>query len=257
MKTQHNEQPQPQLSSSIPATPAEYTRQEISPASLPSEEAAAAVPCKNTLEGLLKSPLWVIQKIETGTNLWREGGILLGWALVFHALYGFAVALFGGWDAAFMTTIKAPLIALCTLGLCLPSCYIFSCIGGIRASYAQIFTIATSLLAMIGLLLLGLAPIAWLFSISTKSLSFPVLMNVMGWLIAVGFAARFLRYMKLSQIFRNTIGLKWWMVIFIVVSFQMATTMRPLLEKPTTGWWESGKKLFIVHFLETIGEDLD
>ncbi len=218
------------------------------------EETLAATPCKNTLEGLLKSPLWVVRKIEKDVDLWREGLYWLGWGLCFHAIYGFAVALFGGWNAAMMTIVKAPLIALCSLGLCLPSLYIFSCVGGIRVTLSQTFALATSILAMIGLLLIGLAPISWLFSVSTERVAFPTLMNVIGWLIAVGFAANLLRYLKKTQTLRQTLGLKWWLIIYIIVSFQMATTMRPLLTKPDSGWWDSGKKFFIVHFLESLDD---
>jgi hypothetical protein len=128
MTKQLHDAQQSHLPASLPASsPDELQQQSFSSPSASQpvaehqrEESAEAIPCKNSLEGLLKSPVWVIQKIETNQHLWREGVFLLLWGLGFHALYGFAVALFGGWDAAFMTIIKAPLIAVCALALCLP-----------------------------------------------------------------------------------------------------------------------------------------
>ena len=132
------------------------------------KDSAKCEPCKTVLEGPLKSPLWVIQQIELDQNWWRKGGFLIVCGLVFHTLYGLATGAFGGWDGALMTALKAPLIALCSLGLCLPSLYIVSCIGGLRITLSQTFALASCVLAVVGLLLLGLTPVAWLFSASTN-----------------------------------------------------------------------------------------
>ncbi len=216
------------------------------------KDSAKSEPCNTLLEGLLKSPLWVIQQIELDRGWWRRGGFLLVWGLVFHAFYGAAIGIFGGWEAAAMSAVKSPLIALCSLGLCLPSLYIFSCLGGMRITLSQTFALASCILAIIGLLLLGLTPVAWLFSASTNNIVFTAVFGIFAWLAAVGFALRFLLQMSLSETFRSVIGLKWWLLIFILVSFQMATTMRPLIETPKTGWWTAEKKFFGTHFLESI-----
>jgi hypothetical protein len=219
------------------------------------KDSAKCAPCNTLLEGLLKSPLWVVQQIEIDRHWWRKGGVLILWGLIFHALYGAATGTFGGWDATFMLSVKAPLIALCALGLCLPSLYIFSCVGGMRLTLSQAFALASCVIAITGLLLLGLAPVAWLFSASTDNVVFAVVFTMMAWMLAVGFALRFLSYMKFSEILRSTTGLKWWLLIYILVSFQMATNMRPFLNVPNTGWWTSEKKFFGTHFMESLEEE--
>ncbi len=202
-----------------------------------------------SLVELLKNPAGVIRRIEEEDNLWQRGLVLAIGGLVFHGLYGLAMALFGGWEAGLMTLAKAPLITFFSMGLCLPSLYVFSAIGGRPISIKQSFAIASGAMAVIGLLLLGLVPVTWLFSVSTRSLPFVVVLNVLAWLFAVSFARRFLRMLESSGA-RKTRGLQWWLIIYIVVSLQMATTMRPLLEIKKDGWWTSGKKSFLIHFAE-------
>jgi hypothetical protein len=104
----------------------------------------------------------------------------------------------------------------------------------------------------VSLLLIGLAPVAWLFSASTDNALFTMLFNLIAWLIAVGFALRFIVHLKLSDTFRSTLGLKWWLLIYMLVSFQMATTMRPLLSVPQTGWWTGEKQFFGAHFIDCL-----
>lgn len=219
-----------------------------------SKESVATPPDNlNPLAGLLKAPAWTIQQIESDRNLWPWIIQLLGWGLIFHALYGLAMALFGGWGVACITIIKVPLIALCSLALCLPSFYILLCVGGMQITLVQALTLASGVLAMTGLMLLGLAPVAWLFSVSTTSVGFVTILNLVLWFIALMIARRFLSFLQGSKKMGYTSGISWWIVIYLIVSLQMATTMRPLLTKPVTGdWWSAEKKAFIVHFFDTL-----
>lgn len=203
------------------------------------------------ISALLKTPSLLMQHILDGRNLWRDAVTVLCCGLLFHALYGFAVGLFGGWPVAIMTAAKAPLIACGALVVCLPSLYVFACLGGLPVSLAQAFMLAASTMALTGLLLLGLAPVAWLFAVSTNSLGFTVSLNLVIWLIAFGTAASFLRGTgtgKENQGHRR--GLGWWIVIYLLVTFQMTTLLRPILTPPSEGWWTAEKKFFIVHFTD-------
>jgi hypothetical protein len=208
------------------------------------------VPPAGTLAALLKNPGAVVQVIRDEDALWRRTAYLVLWGLAFHALYGFVMALFGGWEASLMTLMKAPVIALSAMILCLPSLYVFSSIGGNPISIPQCFAIVGATLAMTGLMLLGMVPVTWLFSISTESIPFVVVLNTGIWLIAVIFARRFLKLampVKTGKIW----GLQWWLFIYIIVALQMATTMRPLLTKPSDGWWVSEKKFFLANFIDS------
>jgi len=108
--------------------------------------------------------------------------------------------------------------------------------------------------AMTGLLLLGMTPVIWLFSVSTNNLSFIVIINLVSWIVAVGFALRFFGMFGQPGINDKISGLKWWLFIYIMVSLQMATTMRPLLGKPGTGLEPVEKKFFLAHFKDTLAE---
>jgi hypothetical protein len=208
------------------------------------------VPPAGTLTALLKTPGAVIKAIEGEDALWPRTAYLILWGLAFHSLYGFAMALFGGWDASLMTLTKAPVIALSAIILCLPSLYVFSSISGNPISVPQCFAIAGATLAMTGLMLLGMVPVTWLFSISTESVPFIVVLNTGIWLIAVIFARRFLKLVIPGKTGKRW-GLQWWLIVYIIVALQMATTMRPLLLKPARGWWVSKKKFFLANFIDS------
>lgn len=208
---------------------------------------------KGSIGRLLKSPGSLAKQITEDRDLWRCGLHLLFWGLVCHSLYGVAMALYGGLPAAGMTVLKAPAIALSSILLCLPSLYVFSAVGGCPLSPSQAFAVGGGVVGMIGLLLLGLAPVAWLFAVSTKSCAFTVLFSVTAWFIAVGFARRFINQLRTVPSFSRTTGMKWWLLIYILVSLQMITTQRPLLERPGSGWYLGKKQFFLVHFAWSLG----
>jgi hypothetical protein len=204
----------------------------------------------HALGRLLKAPLSVAQDIAAGEATIQMGLFFLVAAAVCYALFGLAVGLFSGWSVAWMTAVKAPMIALFSLLLCFPSLYVFSCVGGSALSIKQTFALGTSCLAISGLLLVGLAPVAWLFAISTANLSFVVLLTFFTWLVAIGFMARYIGKIKRSTVFERFGGIGVWFVIFILVTLQMTTVLRPILTKPDSarGWWTSEKQFFLQHY---------
>lgn len=212
-------------------------------------------PSNNPIENLLKAPANIALRIENDDSLPLLAARLFLWGLAFHAVYGFAMALFGSTEAAFMTAGKAPLVALCSAALCMPSLYVFSCVAGMPIRITQALALAGVTLAMTGLLLLGLTPVTWLFSVSTNSVPFVVIMNLTAWTIAVSFSFRFFGIFNDSrdeEDRQGATGLKWWLVIYIIVSLQMATTMRPLLTIPEQGWRVTEKKFFLGHFSDSM-----
>ena len=176
---------------------------------------------------------------------------LLVWGLILHAGYGFALALFDSTAVAGMTAVKAALIALCSAALCLPSLYVFSCVAGLPITVTQAVALAAAVPAMTGLLLLGLAPVSWLFSVSTDNLPFVVIANLLAWGLAVSFSCRFFALLNQGANGEKPVGLNWWLVIYVIVSLQMTTTMRPLLRMPETGWRATEKKFFLSHFADS------
>jgi len=209
------------------------------------------------IAALLRAPSQIGQDLADGKDVFRSGVNFLVTALVLHAIFGFAVGLFGGLSVGLMAAVKTPLIAACSLLLCFPSLYVFSSVGGAPLKLGQTFMLGTSCLAMVGVLLIGLAPVAWLFAVSTESLPFVVMLIFVLWMVSVAFAVRYINKLKEVPLFRRTSGIGAWFVIFALVSLQMTTCLRPLLGKPdpARGWWTSEKKFFLAHYGSTFDDE--
>mgnify|MGYP003588775755 CR=1 FL=1 len=222
------------------------------PPPVPPDPAAPAT--RNIAATLLKNPLRISGAIAGQRHLLRSSLALLLVALACHVVFGLAMGLFGGWTVAAMDMAKIPLVALGSLLLCFPSLYVFTCVAGAPLSLAQAFMLGCSCLAMVGLILVGLAPVAWLFAVSTESLSFVAMLAFLIWLVAVGFASRYVDKLGVHPLFQRRAGIKLWFLILMLVTLQMATCMRPMLAKPEQGWWTGEKKFFLSHFTATLND---
>ena len=206
----------------------------------PSPQPAAAPPA-GLVAALLKDPACIADSIAHRKNPLGAAAQWLAVGLGCHAVFGIAVGLFGGWPVAAMDAAKMPLVGFCSLLLCFPSLYVFSCVAGMPLTLPQTFALGSACFAMMGLILVGLAPVAWLFAVSTSSLEF--------WLVAIGFAGRFVDKLRAVPLFQRQAGLKLWFAILLLVTLQMATCMRPMLAKPgERGWFTSEKQFFLAHF---------
>lgn len=206
----------------------------------------------NIVTALLKAPAAVAEAIAgQRPKLAASALSLLVVGMACYAVFGVAVGLFAGWRVAAMDAVKAPLVALCSLAVCFPSLYVFACVSGSPLTLVQTFALGCSCLAMSGLLLIGLAPVAWLFAVSTASLSFVVVLTLVLWLVATLFVARYVGRLRVNPLFRRQGGIRIWFLILVLVTLQMATCMRPMLAKPEKGWWTGEKKFFLAHFGST------
>ena len=205
----------------------------------------------NIVSALLRNPRRISETIAERKQLLRSSGLLLAAGLACHAVFGIAIGLFGGWSIAAMDAVKMPLVALCSLLLCFPSLYVFTCVAGSPLSLSQAFVLGCSCLAMVGLILVGLAPVAWLFSVSTANLSFVTLLTFLIWLVAIGFAGRYVNKLSAHPLFERQTGINVWFLILMVVTLQMTTCMRPMLSSSEKGWWTAEKQFFLSHFAST------
>jgi len=197
---------------------------------------------------LLKSPQKVTEAISGRQQIGKSSLQLLLAGILCHAVFGLAIGLYAGTSVAPMTIVKIPLVALCSLLICFPSLYVFTCVAGSPLTLAQSFMLGSSCLAMTGLILVGLAPVAWLFAVSTENISFVVMLALLIWLVAAIFTARYVGRMSENPAFQHQAGIKVWFVILIIVTMQMVTYMRPILVKPDGGWWTAKKMFFLSHF---------
>jgi hypothetical protein len=194
-------------------------------------------------ERLLRPP-------EEGAAMEASGGavvrLLLGAVLCFAA-YGATAGLFQGGAQVGWSAIKTPLIVLGTALLCLPSLYVFATLAGARLSPARFAFVVAAFLALLGLLALGLIPINWLFSVSSRSLLFVVWLHVGAWILAVRLARRFLRSVFADEGPRRAVGA--WLILFVVVSLQVTTCLRPVLWRGANAPAFEGQRLsFMEHF---------
>jgi hypothetical protein len=135
-----------------------------------------------------------------------------------------------------------------SLIICLPSLYVLAAVGGAPLSLSQAFALGSSALAVMGFLLGGLAPVAWLFAMSTESGLFMVILVVVIWAIGTAFAWRSLLRLQGGRLFPRMAGIRLWFFILALVTLQMATCLRPMLDTPEHGWWTHDKKFFLAHF---------
>src|SRR5260370_19047765 len=94
--------------------------------------------------------------------------------------------------------------------ICLPSLYIFACISGSRAGLLELCGLVAGLLMLMSLLLVGFAPVAWLFSQSTESVAWMGALHLAFSFVLTFFGLRFLAQGFSHSQARSTVGLSTW-----------------------------------------------
>ncbi len=214
----------------------------------------------NLISFLLKKPLAIIHDIETQR---KPGRIIFSLIMVSAAcllVFGFVVGTFSSDKIDDTQLWAAPLkifggMILSSL-LCLPSLYIFSCLAGVQARFQTIAGLLCSLVALCGLLLIGLTPVVWLFSASSNSASFLGGLLIMLWTVCVGFGCALV--MRAGRVLgmKNLSHIIIWCVVFLVVTLQMTTTLRPIVGKDERLLNFGEKKFFLQHWGEQVFQDL-
>jgi hypothetical protein len=108
------------------------------------------------------------------------------------------------------------------------------------------------MVALTSLLLVGLAPVAWIFSQSTDSVVMMGVLHLLFWFIGLWFGVRLIKSLLRSA--GSDFGhLKVWFVIFVLVSLQMTAALRPLIGRADT-LLPTEKRFFVQHWLDAMGE---
>ncbi len=103
-----------------------------------------------------------------------------------------------------------------------------------------------------GLLLAGLMPVVWLFSVSSRYLTTAVWLHILLWILTLAFGWRFLRLALRESGARG--AMLPWLLLFCVVSFQVATCVRPVLVRdPGEPFFTAGK----MSMFENLGRVFD
>ena len=210
---------------------------------LPADASAAAV-----IEALLKRPAQLIEALQHAPTL-RLPWLLATFALLSFAAYGLVVGSFSGGAQWLAAPLKVSLGALVSMLICLPSLFIFTCLTGAEVTLRGVVGTLCAALALAAFMLIGLVPVVWVFSQSTDALAFIGALHLVFWLIALGIGLRLLRVLMDLLRVRDRLHLKVWTIIFVLVSLQMTTALRPILGTADR-WLPQEKKFFAAHWME-------
>lgn len=195
-------------------------------------------------DALLKHPAAVIAAIRkdepAGDLILKYLALALGGFLVFGiTLGGFSL---GDqlWAAPMKTMLGITLAAV----ICLPSLYVFSALSGTSLRLPAIVLGLAATLALTGALLLSFTPVLWVFSQSTDSEPFFGFLVITIWLVSLAFGTGLLLRMQAAK--KGPVRI--WIAIFLLVTLQMSTTLRPLIGT-SEELFTTEKRFFLEHWI--------
>jgi len=205
------------------------------------------------LNHLLKKPLSIIHEINKGDK--NPVITLLLITLVCLAVFGFVLGIFNSGQQLWIAPTKLIGGVLFSGLICLPSLYIFGCLGGMDAKIHHVAGLMLTFLAITSLLLVGFAPVVWLFSTSSNSLVFFGILSLFVWLVCLIFGLRIISRGARSMGGGQGGHLTVWVIIFMLVTLQMTTTLRPILGTSDKFINLEEKHFFLGYWFKVIAEE--
>jgi hypothetical protein len=203
------------------------------------------------VEALLKTPAGIVRE----TMATRGHGMLLrlsGIVGATAALTGLVMSLFSGGLQIVYVPLKLTLGVFCCALLCLPSLHVFSCLSGAGQRVKDTFTALLMGVALMGVLLVGFAPIAWIFSQATSSVAFiggvHIVFLLISCVLGLGLVNRALSAMNQAKV-----RTRLWSPLFLLVVLQMTTTLRPLVG-PADDAFVHSRSFFVAHWISSLHE---
>ncbi len=241
----------------IPPIPPIQARLVASPPPAPPPPPAEPLPdhpgIRDLFEALLRRPAELARHHACGERQTILGfGVL---ALASILVFGLVLGTFAYGDQLWAAPLKLGAGLLFAGLICYPSLYIFSSLAGSRAPAAKLAGLLGGMLALSGLLLLGFAPALWIFTQATSSFGFMGFLAIGSWLIALLFAFRFIRTALHETGALQQSPLVIWFGIFLLVTLQLSTSLRPILGK-SDKLFNTDKKFFLQHWSEASGTSL-
>src|SRR5947209_1795514 len=179
------------------------------------------------VEAILRHPRRLMYQLRQ-----PDAGRIIGGMVVVATLcsliYGVVVGTFSMGDQVWAAPIKIAGGLLVSALICLPSLYIFACLSGSQARLPEMCGLVAGLLMLMTILLIGFAPVAWLFSQSTNSITWMGTLHLIFWFISAFFGLRFLESAFSHSKARSNAGLYTWIIVFLLVVVQMTTALRPI-----------------------------
>jgi len=172
-------------------------------------------------------------------------------AILCAVVYGVVVGTFSGKDQLWIAPVKVAGGMLVSALICLPSLYIFACLSGSQARLVEIFGLVMGMLMLTTILLIGFAPVAWLFSQSTESVNWMGTLHLIFWFIAAIFGLRFVDTAFSHSQAKSNAGFNTWVVIFMLVVVQMTTALRPIVGT-SESFFPKEKKFFLSYWADCL-----
>src|SRR5258707_5635866 len=198
------------------------------------------------VEAILRHPRRLMYQFRQPFSGRLMGG-MVAVAILCSLIYGVVVGTFSMGDQLWAAPVKIAGGLLISALICLPSLYVFTCLSGSQARLAEICGLVAGLLMLMTILLIGFAPVAWLFSQSTNSVAWMGALHLIFWFISAFFGLRFLETGFSHSKARSTAGLNTWIIVFVLVAVQMTTALRPIVGKADT-FLAKEKKYFLTHW---------
>lgn len=192
-----------------------------------------------TLISILQDRDTFVKEIADGVDLKSKVVNLNALSAASFGIYG---AIIGSQHSALQavsSAVKLPMLFLLTSAICMPTLFIFSSFFGSRRSLLQTFVLLSIGSTIIGLALVGFAPITLFFIVTTRSYQFFKILNVaffaVSGLLGVLFFNRM--YVQLSEEglpaqHSRRMFLRFWLLLFAFVGTQLAWTLRPFFGAP-------------------------
>lgn len=223
------------------------------PAGFAPMEGGCTIP--NIINKILKNPLSIVHDLEMSENGRKITFLLFLMMIGCYAVFGFVLGTFSWDDQLWAAPLKITGGILFSGLICLPSLYIFSCMGGMEGKVVTVVGLLFLVIGLAGLLLIGFAPVVWLFSASSQSVIFLGFLAIVIWLIALGFCITMMFRATYVLGVENPSHLVLWCGIFLLVTLQMTTTLRPIVGTPDSHESQFNfkeKKGFITHWTEQL-----
>ncbi len=208
---------------------------------------------KTLFEALLRRPHALIPRLAEPDH--GATGKFAMMALISILLFGFVLGCFAKHEQLWAAPAKITAGLIFSGLICFPSLYIFATLAGARVAIFQLAACLAGALALAGLLLLGFAPAVWIFAESTDSFGFMGTLAIGSWIIAVFFALRFLGSVIFATGGTQKGPLAIWSIVFLLVTLQMTTSLRPILDRSNLLLTQE-KKFFLQHWFETMDQSL-
>ncbi len=237
-----------------PHLPPEFSRPPTAPARArlgdDPQEREPIVNAVAAVEAILRQPRRVMYQVRQPDPV----ALILRMALVVvlcSLVYGVVVGTFSNGVQLWAAPAKIAAGLLVSALICLPSLYIFTCLSGSEARLAEICGLLAGMLLLTTILLIGFAPVGWLFSQSTTSVAWMGALHLLFWFIATGFGLRFMDQAFSHSQARSKTALATWMVVFVLVAVQMTTALRPIVGTAAT-FLPQEKKFFLAHWADCL-----